>query len=175
MDTITNDQQANWAIEKICEHQKAIANHEQRRDKFIAEYQLRIDNANRICDEDCAEHLRAIDSLKDLLRDYALQNLPDGKRTLKFPAGKIFFRERPAKFFFDGGEECNKNSHKLIDYFKNYAPDFVITDYSADWANFKRLLDFDPKTGDVFFKSSHDILKHFHAEKPNDKFDITTY
>lgn len=171
---IYDDSSANWAIEKIREHLKAIRQHESRRDLFIADYQQRIDTAKQNCDEDCDEHFRAIDNLKCLLRDYAVDVLPNGKKVLKFPEGKLTFKSQPVCYRFKNGEKPSANSQQLIDYLQTNHKDFIKTYYSADWLAFKRNLDFDSNTGDVFDKFTGEIISGLTADKPPDKFDVIT-
>lgn len=161
----------NLTIKKIRGHQKAIAEFERRRDLFIDEYQKRIERTQNICDEDCQPHKCAIDSLKDKLRDFAEVYMPPDKKSWKFSEGKIKFVSQPPKFHFDGGEEPNKNSPQLIDFLQNHDPDFIKTTYSADWASYKKLLDFD-SDGTVFNKSTGEVIPNLVAFKPNDKFDV---
>lgn len=171
---IDDDLKANWAIKKISEHLTAIRNIELRRDSFINDYQKRIESAKQICIDDSDEHLRAIDNLKALLRDYAAVNLPNGKKVLKFPEGKLAFKSQPVCYRFKNGEKPSTNSQQLIDYLQANDKDFIKTLYAADWINFKRNLDFDSDTGEVFNKSTGEIISDLVADKPPDKFEVIT-
>lgn len=165
---------ANWAIEKIAEHRRAIIKYEAMRDDFIKEYEKRIETAQQNCDEDCEEHIRAIENLKFHLREYAAKNLPEGKKTLKLPEGKLRFTSSPVCYRFKNGEKPASNNQQLIDYLQANATEFIKTSYSADWVRFKRELDFDKDSGDVFNKKTGEVIKDLFAEKAPDKFDVLT-
>ena len=171
---IDDDLKANWAIKKISEHLKAIREIELRRDLFIDDYQKRIETAKQICIDDSDEHLRAIDNLKCLLRDYAVDILPNGKKVLKFPEGKLAFKSQPVCYRFKNGEKPSTNSQQLINYLQTNDKDFIKTYYSADWLAFKRNLEFDSVTGDIFNKITGEIISDLVADKPPDKFDVIT-
>lgn len=169
--TIDDDLKANWAIKKIGEHQRNIYKIEDRRDSFIADYNARIEEAKKNCDEECDAEYRAIDFLVDKLRDFAANHLPDNKRTLKFPEGNLKFIKTSPKFLFDDGSEPSANSQQLINYLQKTNPDFIKSHirYSADWTNFKRQLSFD-SDGKVFNSNTGELINELHALPSNDKF-----
>ena len=162
---------ANWAIKTIGDHQRKILELEKRRDFFIEEYKKRIQEAEKICAVDSDEHFRAIDNLRYLLREFARNNIPDGKKTLKFPEGTLKFSSPPVKFRFENGDTPNKNSSLLIKYLQENNPEFIVTNYSADWAAFKKNLDFDDN-GVVFNKTTGELVPNLYADKPDEKFDV---
>ena len=169
--TIDDDLKANWAIKKIGEHQRNIYKIEDRRDSFIADYNARIEEAKKICDEECDAEYRAIDFLVDKLRDFAETHMPNGKRTLKFPEGHLKLIKTPAKFYFDNGSEPSANSELLIDYLEKNNPNFIKTQTrrTADWANFKQRLSFG-NDGKVFNADTGELIGELHALPPTDKF-----
>lgn len=167
---IDSDVKADWALEKIREHSANIAEAEKRRDDFIAEYQARIDAAKKNCEEDCAADICAIDHLKDLLRDYALANMPKGKRTMKFPQGSISFKKCQPRFYLSDGSEPSSGNELLAESIKDSHPDFVSTVLTADWASFKKTLKFD-ENGEVY-DANGEIIKCLHAETRADKFVV---
>ena len=169
---IDNFKKADWAVEKIAEHLKEIKKLEDQRDMFIAEYQSRIDAANQICDEDCAEHLRLIDNLKMDLKKFATDNLPKGKKSIKLPQGTLKFTTVPVCYRFQNGEKPTSNSQQLIDYLKANDKDFIKVTESADWAGFKKLLKFD-SDGIVFNATTGEVVKELWADKSDDRFDVT--
>lgn len=177
MDNITIESKfssANKAIKKIADLQRNILILKSIRDSFVAEYQKRIEEAENIFKEQADELNRAIENIKyDYnLRDFALDNIPKGKKSLKLPEGTIKFTSQPVQFRFKNGDVPNKNSPKLIEFLQTHDPNFIQTNYTADWAGLKKILDFDPDTGDVFFKTTGEIFPDLFGEKPPDKFDV---
>lgn len=173
MEEIINVAQANWAIKKIAEHMTKIREYESQRDFLIDDYQSRIDLAKDICAENCDEHFRAIDSLKLMLREYAAGNMPAGKKTLRLPEGNLKFTSKPAVYAFEDGGTPSASSQRLIEYLKNNGKDYIktTTTVSADWANFKKSLDYD-SDGTVFNKVTGEVIIGLHAEKPADTFEV---
>ena len=165
---------ANWAVRKIKEHLKAISDFEHQRDILIEDYQHHIEITKKICDENCDEHFRAIDNLRAKLREFAVFNIPEGKKTFKLSEGKLAFKSQPVCYRFKNGDKPSTNSQQLIDYLQANDKDFIKTLYAADWINFKRNLDFDSDTGEVFNKSTGEIISDLVADKPPDKFEVIT-
>ena len=170
---IDNDLKADWAIEKISQHKKSIADYEKSRDEFIAEYTKRIEMAKSICAESCDGDYRAIDHLTDLLREYASTK---DARTLKFPQGNLSFRKQPTQFFFtSNGESPSAKSQQLIDYCRKIDRNLIITTESADWARFKRRLKVDAsKNNEIIDTVTGEVITDIYAVTPPDKFVVNT-
>lgn len=163
---------ANWAIAQIRKHQQAIEEFEQKRDAFIEEYTERIAEATHNCELDCASSVNAIADLREKLREFALNNLKDGEKTIRLPEGKLSFYASPLEFYFDDGKKPTKDSAKLIAYLRRYNESFVETTYKANWAKFKKALQCDLETGEVI-NPDGEVIEGLHALKPADKFKIT--
>ena len=164
---------ANWAIKAIRKHKANIANYQANCESLIAEYKARIEYAYKICDENCEADKRAIDYLTERLLEFTSNNLPNGKRSIKLPEGTLKFSKTPPKFYFDDGSEPSANSQKLLDYLQKNNADFIKTRYVANWADFKRLLDFGDD-GNVFNKDTGEVITELHALPSADKFTVET-
>lgn len=162
---------ANFLLKKIRQYQQKIAEFEMKRDSFIEEYTARIEDAKKNCELDCAASVSAIAELKTKLQEIALNNLDEGQRSIRLPEGQLRFVASPVEFYFDNGEKPEKKSSRLIDYLLRYDDTFIVKNYSADWAKFKKSLKFDLETGEVF-NPDGERIPGFSCLRKADKFQI---
>ena len=165
---------ADWALEKIREHYANIKVFKAKRDALISEYQSRIDAAKEIYEQDCDADSRAIEHLKDLLLEYASENMPKGKRTIKLPQGNLSFRARPQKFYLDDNSEPSANNQHLIDLVEFFGgnDEFLQskTVKSIDWTAYKKTLTVDDE-GKIFDQNGVEV-PFLNVEIANDKFVV---
>lgn len=171
---ITTVFEADEVLSQISDLKEKINAAESERDTFIEIYQSKIARANEQCDAKTARVRQEIALLEESLRRFAADNLPDGKKSINLPSGKLSFRKQPPKFFFDD-KEASGNDPRLIDFCMDNAPELVKTKItqSADWAELKkRLVICD---GKVCFADTGEILEGARVQEFPDKFTVVTF
>lgn len=138
MDELTKIQ-ADELLEQIAEYQAQIKAAEDERDEFIAHYEMKIASANDICDKATYQARQEIATLTEALRRFAETNLPDGRKSIKLPSGKLKFRRVEPKYFING-QAANADNKALLEYVKGNAPEYVKTTEHVDWSGLKKHL-----------------------------------
>lgn len=172
---ITTVFEADEVLSQISDLNEKINAAESERDTFIEIYQSKIARANEQCDAKTVRVRQEIALLEESLRRFAADNLPEGKKSISLPSGKLSFRKQPPKFFFDDLQEVSGYDQRLIDFCKDNAPEFLKTKVteSANWAELKKRLIL---CGDhVCFADTGEILEGVHAQEFPDKFTATTF
>ena len=162
---------ANWAVKTIRDHQQTIKKFEKVRDDFIKYYEEKIAIAKSNCNLDCEPSIRAIETLTDALREYAAENIPQGRKKLRLPEGDLVFQSNPVQFYFEDGTTPAKDSQQLIQYLSEHDSKFIEVAYKAKWNDFKKSLQYDLETGEVINEDG-EIIKGMYVLKPADKFKI---
>jgi hypothetical protein len=137
---IDDDNKADWAVRKIIKLQQKTADAKKLAAEQIAkikEWQSGIE----------ADNDSSIEFFLGLLRPYAEQQLDGKKKTVKLPSGNISFHSRDPVFFI-AEEKVDGKSKKLTDQIEKLAPQFIITEKSTNWTEFKNTLTV-TKTGQV--------------------------
>lgn len=163
-------EQAEDILADVARHRKLIADAEERRKSFIAACTQQADS---FFDKETSESRAELDLLIAKLHDFAEQNLPDDKKTIAFPNGRLTFRKEPPKFFFDDNTEVSGKDKRLVDFVQGGAPEFLKTVLYVDWAKFKPKLQID-SDGSVCYSNTGEILPNVHAEFAEDKFSVIT-
>lgn len=129
--------------------------------------------ADKIFETETAAAQAEIDSITARLKEFAQNNLPEDKKTLLYPNGKLQFRKAQPKYFFDDGSELDGKNKRLVEYVKTSAPDYLTTCYFANWYKLKYQLAHDDE-GNVFFKDTGEIFEGVRAEVVDDNFSVIT-
>ena len=172
---ITTKIEAEELLGKISRHKAAIKKAEDERDAFIAHFESKIQRAHEIFNQSTENARNEIAFAEELLRRFAAANLPEGKKSIDLPSGKLSFRKQAPQFFFDDLKEVNAYDPRLIDFCKSNAPEFVkrkVTE-TADWSEMKKRLSFDG--GKVFFSDSGELIEGLTAQEFPDKFTVTVF
>lgn len=138
MDDLTK-LQADELIEQIAELQAQIKAAQDERDEFISHYESKIARAKELCEQQCINPRREIALLTEELKRFAADNLPEGRKSIALPSGKLTFRKQFPKYYM-GGEEVSGKSKALLTYAKTNLPEYVKTrtEEFVDWASLKR-------------------------------------
>ena len=165
-----NTAQVEELLETVARDRDIIREAEENRFNFIA---LAKAQADKVFEADTAAAQAEIDSITARLKDFAQKNLPDDKKTLLFPNGKLQFRKAQPKYIFDDGSELDGKNKRLIEFVKTSAPDYLTVCYFANWYKLKYKLAHDNE-GNVFFTETGEILQGVRAEVIDDNFSVVT-
>ena len=170
---VTTKIEAEELLEKIARHKAAIKQAADERDAFIAHFKDKIQRAHDIFKQSTENARNEIVFAEELLRRFAVDNLPEGKKSINLPSGKLAFRAQPPKFFFDD-KEVSGNDPRLIDFCKGNAPELVKTKVTetADWAEMKKRLIVNGEQ--VCFADTGEILEGVRVQEFPDKFTVAT-
>ena len=170
---ITTVFEADEVLSQISDLKEKINAAEVERDTFIEIYQAKIARASEQCDAKTVLVRQEIALLEESLRRFAADNLPEGKKSINLPSGKLSFRHQAPKFFF-GDKEVSGNNEQLIEFCKANLPEYVKQKVVevADWAEMKKRLTFDE--GKVFFADTGELLNGLTVQEFPDKFTVAT-
>lgn len=165
-----NAAQVEELLETIARDREIIREAEENHYNFI---ELAKAQADKVFKTDTAAAQAEIDSATARLKAFAEKNLPNDKKTLLFPNGKLQFRKAQPKFFFDDGSELDGKNKRLVEFVKTSAPDYLTVCYFANWYKLRFQLAHDT-AGNVYFKDTGEILPGVHAEAVDDNFSVIT-
>ena len=165
--------EADDLLEKISALEEKIKAAEAERDDFIFHYEKKILSAKKLCDEATIPARREIAALTEVLRRFAAANLPEGRKSIELPGGKLSFSKNYPKFFI-GGQEVDGKSKALLDYAKINAPEYLKTKVEeyVDWSGFKKKLTFDGDT--VFYSETGEAVEGLSVQTFPDTFTVKT-
>lgn len=122
---LKNDDEADWAFEKLAEYKHQSEQLESRRDEFVAKYQQKIDDWYNPQNTSVQDQINYFQSL---IEEYRLTK-PDGK--VNVPSGKTSVRTTK-KFI--------KDENKLLVYVESNHPEFIENTSKVKWGEFKKTL-----------------------------------
>ena len=166
--------EADEILEQIAALEAKIKAAESERDTFIEIYQSKIMRAVEQCENKTVRDRQEIALLEEELRRFAVGNLPEGKKSIDLPSGKLSFKKQQPKFYFDDMKEIGGDSERLIEFCKVNAPEYVKqkTVETADWTKLKKRLTFNE--GGVYFSDTGELIDGLIVQEFPDKFTVTT-
>lgn len=170
-ETLTKTQ-ADDLLEQIAEYNAKIKAAEAERDEFKEHYQKKIAVAENQCELECKPLRQEIAVLTETLRRYAADNLPEGRKSLTLPTGKLKFHKQEPKFYDAENRELTGKSKSLLTLVKSTLPQFVkvTQEESFAWSLLKKNLAID---GDkVYFAETGELLEGLHGQVFPDSFTI---
>ena len=105
------------------------------------------------------------------LKNFYDENPPAKGKSHKFAGGKFGYSKQPTKFFVDGKPASSDNA-ALLQYVKNYCPQFVKCKETVDWASLKDDIYVDDET--AYRKSTGEVILEMKVQKLPDKFSVKT-
>lgn len=123
--SIKNDDEADWAFEKLAEYQHKADLLEEQKEEFAKKYQQRIDKWYNPQNNSIQDQVAYFQSL---IEEYRLTK-PDGK--VNVPSGKTSVRTTK-KFI--------KDENKLLVYVESNHPKFIENTSKVKWGDFKKTL-----------------------------------
>ncbi|MCY9806536.1 host-nuclease inhibitor Gam family protein [Lentilactobacillus senioris] len=122
---LKNDDEADWAFEKLAGYKRQSKQLENQREKFAKKYQKRIDDWYNPQNTSIQDQ---ISYFQGLIEEYRLTK-PDGK--VNVPSGKTSVRTTK-KFI--------KDENVLLAYVESNHPEFIESNPKVKWGEFKRTL-----------------------------------
>ena len=163
--------QADDLLEQIDQYNAQIKAAEVERDEFKEHYQKKIAVAKNLCKLKCEPLRQDIAVLTETLRRYA-DNLPEGRKSLPLPSGKLKFQKQEPKFYDVDNRKLTGKSKALLEFVKSTLPQYVkITqEESVAWHSFKKNLAID---GDkVYYAETGELLEGLRGQILPDKFTV---
>ena len=162
--------EADDLLVKIAQCEAAIKAAENEREEFTAHYQQKIFKAAELCEAKCKPLRQEIACHVEMLRRYAQENIPGGRKSLEMPSGKIFFSKRYPKFYDADEREITNKSKPLMAIVKEHFPQFVkvTQEESVAWGDFKKCLAIDGEQ--VYFAETGEVIEGLHAQTFPDEF-----
>lgn len=164
--------QADDLLEQIAEYNAQIKAAEVERDEFIRHYEMKIQRAQELCEKATAGARQEIAVLTETLRRYAADNLPEGRKSLSLPTGKLKFHKQEPKFYDAENRELTGKNKALLTLVKSTLPQFVkvTQEESVAWSLLKKNLAID---GDkVYFAETGELLEGLRGQILPDKFTV---
>ena len=164
--------QADDLLEQIAEYNEQIKAAEVERDEFKEHYQKKIAVAENLCKLKCEPLRQEIAVLTETLRRYAADNLPEGRKSLSLPSGKLKFHKQEPKFYDVDNRELTGKNKTLLELVKSTLPQYVkvTQEESVAWNLLKKNLAID---GDkVYFTETGELLEGLHGQILPDKFTV---
>ncbi len=157
--TITDDAQADWALDKIAEAQAE-------RDRLQRACQMRIDQFNSKIDEADRAYERDTGYLLSLLSDY-FDTVPHKSTktqdTYSLPSGKLVYK-KPS-------QTAVKDDTALLAWVRVNAPDYVQTVCKAQWGALKKVC---KTNGDRFvFPDTGEVVDGVRLEENPARFEVS--
>ena len=125
-----------------------------------------------MCERRCEPYRIEIAALTESLKRYAEENLPEGKRSITTPFGKVGFRKQPPKFYFDEATELTGKDERLIAFAKASAPEFIKTTEYVAWDKLKPKLSIVGE--EVYLSETGELIEGLHVKTLPDKFTVKT-
>lgn len=144
---------------------------EVKRNQSVFFYRRCIAEADDVFRTDTADARFQLERLIGELKTYYDENPPLKGKSHKFAGGKFGYSKQTPKFFCDG-KPAAANNPALLNYAKNYAPQFVKFKEFVDWASLKKELLVDD--GIVFRESTGETVPEIKAYVMPDKFSVKT-
>lgn len=169
---IANMFEADELLEQVASLRKKIEQAESARDAFCEIYLGKIERAKAICEEETLRDRQEVAFLEESLKSFALKNLPEGKKTIALPSGRLSFKKQPPKYYLDGVEVTNTNE-KLLKFCREKAPEYVKQKVieTADWSNLKKQLVI---TGnEAVMRETGELIDGLTVQEFPDKFTVT--
>ena len=110
--------------------------------------------------------------MTETLRRYAADNLPEGRKSLSLPTGKLKFHKQEPKFYDAENRELSSKNKSLLTLVKSTLPQFVkvTQEESVAWNSLKKNLAID---GDkVYFAETGELLEGLRVQVFPDSFTI---
>lgn len=123
--SVKNDDEADWAFEKLAEYQRQADQLEKQREEFAKKYQKRIDDWYNPQNTSIQDQ---INYFQGLIEEYRLTK-QDGK--VNVPSGKTSVRTTK-KFI--------KDENVLLAYVESNHPEFIENNPKIKWGEFKKTL-----------------------------------
>lgn len=123
--SITTDEEADWAFEKLAFYQKKADELEVQRENFVKSYKKKIDDWYNPQNE---KNQDEINFFQSLIEEYRLTK-PDGKVTV--PSGKTSVRTT---------KKFTKDETALLKYVESAHPEFIENNPKVKWGDFKKTL-----------------------------------
>ena len=153
-ETVTDDNYANYLIRKLKEKREENERFKQFYESKILQEQERLDSYENYVSSVLQKYLASDNIIPKVTKTEIKYELPDGLLRLK---------KQPKKYV--------RNDEELLNNLKDAGENqFIITKYSVDWANLKRVVE-TSDNGDVILNG--EILSGVYAEEQPDKFTIS--
>lgn len=165
--------QADETLEQIKNLQAQITAAEAERDEFKSYYEAKIANAEKICTDKTDTLRTEIALLTEELKRFAVNNLPDDRKSIALPTGTLQFSKTATRYFYDDLKPVSGTDERLIHFVKHNAHEFYKVQYteSVDWRAFKSKLKISDD-GDVYLGDTGEIIDGLRAQILPDKFEV---